>query len=208
MRKTYYFFLIYIILTLTGCVSREAQEVMSPIKYTKPFNLHVNKNAYLIWESGDNHAGTYTTVPPPDLVGAIITMAVDNANRTRNPGRYTYIYGNPQQAVFMTSFRDALQEHHVFKKASIITSSTKMTANDVLITVKFRQTRTANSEKLYAIKLSVDMTIQNKKSIFKRQYFVQNKNEKWLTFKEQQTEVSQELLEKLMDGVNQWYKQL
>ncbi len=210
MRKIHYLFYFIVSLCLVGCVTPGPEQLMSPIHYKGKVNFHVAKNAYLYWQSGTQFSETENmSYYGGDPLAAIIGSAIEEHQRKTHPSRYTYVYGSAQQAVFMTSLKNALIKNNVFNQVEIITAPKSIGPNDVMITVKFRSTRISSYEQ-NAITLTVDMSIQTKnEKYFKRTYVIHNTEPEGRfagrSFKEQQTEVSQKLLSKLINGLEQWH---
>lgn len=205
MKKFKLFTLSLLVLLLTGCAGKP---IMPPIKYDKPIDFHVKKNAALRWEVGKQYAGAIRSYDSCDagLVGGAISAAINSADRANNPSRYTLSYGKAEQAIFMTSFRNVLEQNQVFKTTELITDAKEVSAKDVLITVFFKTSRVSSPEKGNKITLTVDMTIVAQgKPAFKRTYLVQSNAEGYdKGFVDQQYDVSQRLLEKLISGIQEW----
>lgn len=210
MKKLYYFLLFVVMVILTGCAST-AEQVMPPLTYSSSIPVHVTKNAYLDWEIGKQASGEApNATPPPNggIVGALLTNAIDSQMRKQNPSRYTFTYGKAQQAVFMASLRDVLKQNNVFKEVELITDSQSVRPQDVLIIIYFKNTRVL-TEQNYKIILDVDVTIKTQgMPAFKRTYLVESNPGSFFSpnsFKDQQTDVSQQLLDKIIIGLQQWH---
>ncbi len=192
---------------MAGCANKP---VMPPLKYNEPINFQVEKNAYLNWEVGKQHSGTIPVNPNQSagLVGALVMSAVDSIDRNNNPSRYTLSYGKAEQIVFMTSLRDVLAQNHVFKQVELIADSQQIASKDVLINVFFKTARVSSPERGYKITLSVEMGIETGEKIpFKRTYLVQSNAEGFgVGFREQQIDVSERLLKKIIYGIEEWHK--
>lgn len=198
---------LILFLVIAGCTP-VAQQVMPPVEYKKAIDLHVKKNAYLNWEYGKEYAGKSMMFGPADPVGALLVTAIDNEAQRRNPDHYKFTYGKAQQAVFMTSLRDVLVEQNVFKNVSLTTASRKLNPNDVIITVKFRETRVANQNEFFDMTLNVDLFIKTiNEPVFKRTYVIKSSPSGLFGrgFKDQQTDVSQQLLDRIISGLSQWH---
>lgn len=200
------------VLAISACTPM-AEQVMPPLQYKEPVNVHVAKNAYLNWEVGKQYSSTMPTFisPSAGLLGAAIATAVDTEERERNPGRYTFTYGKAQQAVFMTSLRQVLEENGVFKKVELTTELPALTAKDVLVSINFKRTRVADTYENFKIILDVELNIKAKgKPEFSRTYFVESDPGGAFSakgFKEQQTDVSLQLLRKVIAGIKTWQEQ-
>lgn len=210
MKKIKFFLVILCIGLITGCANKP---VMPPIKYNKPIEFQVKKNAYLNWEVGKQYAGSTASSTyqgsndTAGAIGALIFTALDSADRANNPSRYTLSYGKAEQTVFMTSLRDVLVENNVFKQVELISDPKQVSPKDVLVNVYFKMARVSLPEKGSTITLSVEMVIShNGKPPFKRTYLVQSNAEKFGDgFREQQIDVSNRLLEKMIAGIQEWH---
>lgn len=192
---------------LTGCAHNA---IMPSIQYNKVINFQVPKNAHLNWEVGKQYSGNIQTNYHQNngLVGALVCAAVNSVERTNHPSHYTLSYGKAEQAIFMTSLRDVLEQNHVFKKVELIADSRQVPQKDVLVNVFFKTARVSSPENNYKITLSVEMIIEtDKKAPFKRTYLVQSDAEGFNTsFGDQQIDASNRLLDKIMNGIEEWYK--
>lgn len=198
---------------LTACVTQTSPEKLMPsVQYRQSISVHTHKSAYLYWKTGlqltaiEPSAANYNGDP----IAALIGSAIDAQLRKNNPGRYTYTYGGAQQAVFITSMKNALLQNGVFNKVNLITTDKSLNPNEVVIILNFKTTRVAGPEQQYAISLTVEMTIKSPdKKTFIRTYSVHNSpNENVWTgrsFEMQQTEVSEKMLNHLMSGISEWY---
>ncbi len=212
MKKVYYLFLCSMMLTLAACTP-PAQQVMPPLTYSNQIAFHDSQKADLYWQTGSQVS---SEAPPTQdyndgIGGMIINSVVNNEMRSAHPGDFTYTYGKAQQAVFMTSLKNTLVEQHAFKDVELITDPKAAKPQDVLITVNFKETRVLGHEKNYQIILDTELTIKNgNKPPFKRTYLVESKDSSVFStksFKDQQTDVSQQLLNKVIAGMTQWYTQ-
>lgn len=206
MKKLFCF--IFLTCTITACTA-PAERVMDPLQYKEPVKAHSSKKAYLYWQPGTQ----YSSIAPPDPVAsssiteAILSSLIESEMRSANPNRYTYTYGKAQQAVFMTSLKNVLEENHVFKDVAITTDLNEVNPSDVLIKIYFKSTRVLGHEKNYQIVLNVNMAIQTKTSKFEHTYLVESDDSGFFSmksFKDQQTDASQKLLSKVIDGITQW----
>lgn len=204
-----FFTLMLAVLFLSGCTSA-AEQVMPPLQYAQPVDFHIKKNAYLNWEVGAQYSSTAPISVPYNagIAAALVTSAIDSEERHRNPGRYIFTYGKAQQAVFMTSLKSALAQNKVFSNVELAADPQKVMPKDVLITINFKSTRVADASNNYQIILDADMVITTQgKPTFKRNYFVTSDAGgvfSGKSFKEQQTDVSMQLLNKIIAGVKQW----
>lgn len=199
------------LLTLAACTP-PAEQVMPPLQYTHPVNVHVKKNAELTWVTGKQ----YTSMEPiyvstgGGLVGAVVSAAIDTEMRKRNPGAYTYSYGAAQQAVFMTSLRDALERHQVFNRIELTAEPDRKSKDKVLLTVHFNTTRVNDASSHYKIQLDATLSIQSGKQVFERSYIVESDPGGFFianSFRNQQSDVSQKLLGKMMESIEEWNSQ-
>lgn len=198
-------------LLLNACTPA-AEEVMPPLQYNQSVKTHTHKKASLYWQVGEQHASIAAQHigGGGDIASALIASAIDAQMRKSNPGQYSFAYGKAQQAVFMTSLKEVLQENHVFKTVNLITDKKQTQPDDVLMTIHFKSTRVSGEEKNHQIMLDVTLAIQSGQSTFERTYLVESSNEGFFSsrsFKDQQTDVSQQLLTKIMGGIQQWNKQ-
>lgn len=219
MKKLASLFLAFSVLaSLTACGTPPAEQVMSPVTYDKPINVHVNKKANLYWQTGSQQISTEPSYSNNMSVGGSLPIAmasqamraaIETHVRKNNPGRFTYVYGKPQQAVFMTSLKDILQHKKVFTDVEFVTDKTTVNPKDVFIIINFKSTRVLDAElENRRIVLDVEMTIQSdKKPVFTRTYVVQSSDEV-SGFKAQQEDVSKRLMEKVMKGITQWSRTL
>jgi hypothetical protein len=211
MKKIKFPFLLMVIFLLAACTPA-AEQVMPSLQYKQSVDFHISKNATLIWEIGRENASTIPTAAVNgDALATIIAMAIISQDRKNNPGKYTLTYGKAQQAVFMTSLKDVLQKNQVFKHIELAITPKKMQANDVFITINFKSTRVSAAENNHKIILDVELiikTVGNK--IFKRTYLVESNPGDFfsqISFKDQQTDVSLQLLSKVITGIKQWHTQ-
>lgn|SRR3990167_10029886 len=205
-------FLIMIFTALFDGCTPMAEQVMPPLQYQSPIHVHVNKTAYINWKIGKQSSSEQPTFVPANsgLVGAMLANAIDSTERKNNPGRYTFTYGKAQQAVFVTSLKDILAEQHVFKKVELTVDPKTISPDDVLIIIFFKSTRVSDASQRYKITLDVELLIQTKGQLpFKRTYFVESSSGgifSMKSFKDQQAEVSNMLLEKIIAGIKEWAK--
>jgi len=200
-----YFVLVIGLMFLTACGTKP---IMPPVKYDKPIDFHVKKNALLKWELGKQYAGTIPsqTQQGNGLIGALAMATMDSIDRNNNPSRYTVSYGKAEQAIFMTSFKDVLQQNQVFKSVELIHEAKSPSANEVLIDIFFKSSRTSGASQNFRITLTVMMTITTRNgSTFQRTYLVQSEPEISSSFVDQQSGVSKRLLEKLVGGIEEWH---
>lgn len=197
------------VIFITGCTAT-SQQVMPPLQYHQPIKWHVAKNAYINWKVGKQTAGNKALLDSGHggLIGAAIEGTMAQAMRSSHPEMYEYRYGKAQQAVFMTSFKNILDENHVFKQVELTTEPEKVNPNAVLINVYFKSTRVADEYNNYKITLDVEMTVHSKgEPDFKRAYLVEShpgSTFSQASFKDQQTDVSQQLLQKMLASLQQW----
>lgn len=198
--------LIWVILALSACGT--TQKIMPPLRYNKPVDVHVSKKAYIHWDIGRHYAGKIPSNSGQSgvLEYDIIASMIDSSNRQRNPSQYTLSYGKAEQAIFITSLRDVLNQNDTFKDTELTTDVASVATKDVLINIYFKTARVSLPEKGHRITLSVEMTISSSgKAPFKRTYLVEtDEAELGDTFINKQTKVSQRLLEKVIVGIEQW----
>ena len=205
MRKKLYLVLFCLgILALQGCMP-QAHTLMSPVQYKKPITFHVAKKAYIYWGSGAQYAHELpvATSAGAGIIATTIVVAIDAHSRKNNPSKYNLLYGDAQQAVFITSLKDILKEHHVFEDAEIITDQKIVKPGDVLINITFELTHVLENTKII---LDVKMSIYNENNQFERTYFIQN-DKNVNGFKDKQINVSEKLMRKIISGIKQWSKQ-
>ncbi|MBA3660636.1 MAG: hypothetical protein H0W64_02815 [Gammaproteobacteria bacterium] len=197
-----------LILLVTAC-SPMAEQIMGPLEYNQPINFHVPEKSYLYWKPGILHTTTEAQYIPvnSDLLSALIVQAIDTEQRKRNPGKFSYSFGKAQQAVFITSLKTILNQNNVFHSTEITTNPNSLSSRSIIISIFFKSTRVIPYS--HQIVLTVELEIlMGKKSLFKRSYFVQNNDgsdEKYIgDFKAQQKDVSHKLLQKIINGIEQW----
>ncbi|MEI8055664.1 MAG: hypothetical protein WCH10_06750 [bacterium] len=220
MRKNLYLCAIATILFtcffLVGCAP--SKRVIPSLQYHDAIGMSIPKKAHIYWVPGKQASHE---IPPSagysgnsGLAGLIVNLmftSVESQHRKSNPSQYVLEYGKADEAVFLTSLRDVLEQQHVFKSVDLTTDISKVNANDVLIKIYFKTTRvTVNSG--YLIKLSVNLSIQTgRQPPYERTYLVQNDESldgafKSKGFLDKKTEVSQELLTLIINGIKQWYR--
>lgn len=195
---------------LLGMMTACAKPIMPALKYDQPIAIQLDKNAYLNWTCGKEYASAIPVQYDTNngLVGLLVSSAVDSVGRSNNPSRYTMSYGKAEQAIFMTSLRDVLEQNQVFKELSLGGGSKSLVTKDVLIDVFFKSARVASPERGYNITLNVDLTIRSSgRAPFKRTYVVQSGTGDGFgaSFCSQQTEVSTRLLHSVVGGIEEWY---
>ncbi len=209
MKKNY--LVLLIIFFLNSCTPMPEQ-VMPPLQYNMPINLHLNKKAYLQWKVGEQYSSTVPVALSGNPIADTIGVAIINREYKRNPGRFTFTYGKPQQAVFMTSLKNTLEQQHVFNTIEIITHPHQINSDDVLITVEFKMTRVSSADEKYKIILDAELAIiQGGKLQFNRTYLVESNPGRFfstISFKNQQTDVSQQLMQRIIFGIKQWSYQI
>lgn len=204
MKKLYLGLLSFILMLIQGCVP-ESKEVMPLLEYQKLINVHIPKNVHLNWVLGEQHVSVERFSPSldEDITLAATLDAIEMDQRKNDPESYTYAYGKAQQEVFMNSLKNILEEHHIFKHVSMIMTPQKNPAKDLVMTIYFKSTRVLPVEEGHRINLDVVVTIKSDdKTLCHQTYFVQNSPDKAFTrFKIQQTDVSMQLLEKILLGI-------
>jgi len=205
-------FLSALVLSISACAP-VPQQVMRPLQYQHNIALHVPQKAYLYWHPGIQESSTAPNHASArdGILGAAMDAVIDSEMHKSNPSRYTFTYGKTQQVVFMTSLKDILEEQHVFTDVILTSDVRQASPDDVLIQVYFRNTKVLGAETNYRIVLDVDMSIDTEnKSSFKRTYLIESKKTGFFSmksFKEQQTDASQQLLIKVIAGIKQWHAQ-
>lgn len=206
MKKMNLFAICFIAFFLSACATRSTV-IMSPLKYTGSNIAHLPQTAYVLWQPGQELAGEKTApVVMAGMVGLVAGM-IEAQDRKNNPSKFHYSYGKAQQATFITYFRDALIQNHVFNKINIITNKTKVKEQDVLIYINFKSTKVSGFERNHKITLTVEMSIQSQKPFFKRTYLTESDEGSFFKANEydkQITDVSQQMLNHLMKGIQQW----
>lgn len=197
---------------LNGCATTpDAERVMPAVKYQKDVGFQSSKTALLLWQSGKQFSSVaHDDTAPNDPLAAVISAGIDTYLRKTRPGQFTYGYGSPQQAVFMTSLRDILQQQHTFKKVDFIAKKSPLKPGQVLVTLDFQRTKV--DDHTSKISLKTQMTIDDSHGhTFKQNYFVYSRQPdsvfKNKNFVEQQTDVSQQLMDHVVHGLKQWHKQ-
>ena len=200
--------LMFIVLFLSACGKKP---IMSALVYNKPVDCHIQKNAFLRWEVGKEHASSllsHNYNQPAGILGTIVVATVDSMQRSYQPSRYVLNYGKAEQAIFMTSFRDVLQKEAVFKKVELINDFPQKSSNDVLVNIYFKKTRVASPERNFKITLSVDMSITSAgRAPWKRTYVVESDLSAGTSFVDQQTSVSSKLLDTIITAIPVWHKE-
>ena len=157
---------------IAGCAS---QEIMPPVKYSAPIAVHLDKQAIITWQPGEE---TITASPSS--------------------------YIKAEKSIFLTSLRDILKLNKEFKKVEIKPSVTKLKNNQVDINLNFKRSRIGDAPYNNRIKLSVTLTINDKlKPKFTRDYFVYSTNAS-KNYLQAQSEVSQELMKYVIAGIKKW----
>ncbi|MHB1222264.1 MAG: hypothetical protein ACYC0J_09740 [Gammaproteobacteria bacterium] len=194
-------------LLLNACAStRESKFITPTIKYNGTVTAHVPKKAYLFWQHGLEQLGE----TPPFQGGGVAGMVgsiIDAQVRKNNPSKYHLSYGKVQQVAFVTNFRDVLADNRVFKNVEIITNPAQAKPDGILIDVKFKSTRVGGFEHNYKIMLTVEMMIKSGKSTFTRTYLTESDEGTFFngkSYNEQMGDASQQMINKLMNGINQW----
>lgn len=197
-------------LLLAGCVTPPAEQLMPPLKYKQPINFHIPKQAYLYWKAGTQYSAVEPASIPTSsgLLENIVAAAITNEQRRSNPGAYTYAYGKAAQAVFMTSLKDILAAKNVFDRVELVAEPRSLKSNEASITVDFKSTRVSGDEH-YKIILDVNVVIASPgKTSLNRNYLLESDpKEKIFTarsFKEQQQDVSKQLLYKVISAIGEW----
>lgn len=206
--------IIFIILLscLAGCATKQT---MPPIKYEKPIRFHINKNAKLTLETGQYHEGVKTTHMPSapygsGLVGAagvLLAATATSLYQQKYPSKPShFIYGEKEQDTFMNSFKEVLKQNSAFINVDFTQNfKTVAAAKDILIKVFFKNSRIASDVHNHRITLTVQMTIiTNSHPPFQRTYLMQSSGNK--SFTQQQTEISEQLMENLLVGIEEWHK--
>lgn len=105
----------------------------------------------------------------------------------------------------MTSLRDVLQKQNVFTEITLTPNAPNHLKNNaVVLAVNFREARVGSEEKNFPVILSVDLTIkQPSQQAFQRHYFVKS-DPKIRDFKHQQMDASDQLMQRIVHGVEQW----
>lgn len=189
-------------IVISSCARTPAQnQIMRPLSYNQEMSVHVPKKAYIYWQRGQEQVGSVKEDSYPGLEGMVVAITQAQMRKS-NPSKYNFSYSKAQQAVFITSLRDALADHHVFNNVELITNPSEAKQQDVLITVHFKSTRVAGSEGNFKITVTAVMTIKSNKAAFARTYLTESDEEK--SYFDQQSDVSQQLLNKLMKGIKQW----
>ncbi len=199
----------FLLLGLTACTNSSPEDVMPSVPYTgKTINTHSNNTAQLYWQVGKQAVETDPTVivNSSGLIGALVVTSIDAMDRQHNPGKYNFSFGKAQQAIFMTSLRDALVAEKVFKETQLVTAPSTLTAQQTRITIYFKSTRAEPASGAYQVTLDVELRVQTpNKPTFQRTYFVQSDPDttKDTSYKGQQLDASKKLMKQLMQGISQ-----
>lgn len=209
MKQIICFAFVMLSVVLVGCANKPL--IMPPLTYDKPINIRLKKNAALYWEQGKQHAATIRTQAGENqgLLGALVFGTMDSMDRSRNPSRYSLAYGTAEQAIFMTSLRNVLDQNQIFDQIELITDPSVLTPKDILITVFFKNSRVLSPDRGHRITLSVVVNILAKGCPnFQRTYLVQSDEQVTPGFIDQQKSVSQLLLGKIISGMEEWHSQV
>jgi len=210
-------FIFFICFFLVGCAP--TKKVMPPLQYHDAIDMSIPKKAHVYWMPGKQASHEISSTAGVSsgnsgiagMIGALVFTSIENQHRKNNPSQYVLEYGKADETVFLTSLRDVLEQQNVFKSVDLTTDISKVGSNDVLIKVYFKTTRVTCSRG-YLIKLSVNLSIKTGHEVpYERTYLVQNDNSldgafTSKNFLEKKTEVSQELLTLVINGIKQWHR--
>lgn len=139
---------------------------------------------------------------PATLVWQIGTMDVGVNTVTGFYGASSRSYNKAQQAVFMTSLQQTLQQQQAFAAVNLVTQAPTTTSQPV-ITVYFKSTRVADDTDGNQITLSTVLRIQApQQTEFTRTYVVSSTPNQ--SFSKQEEDVSTRLLDKVLQGIDDW----
>lgn len=203
-KKFLFLVLISFSFLLSGCES-PSPYILPPLQYTQNTSLHSNKTAYIFWHTGQELPGEL----PSWSGGDVIATLIEAQDRKNNPSRYTRSYGKAEQAAFITNLKSALENHHMFKQVVLITNPNQMKSNGVLIEMYFKTARVSGFEHNYKITLSVKMKIRSGQFTVSRTYLSESDESQPFAGsgdKNQMVGVSQDLLNQLVSGINQFVK--
>lgn len=139
---------------------------------------------------------------PATLVWQMGVMNVGVNNTTGFYGASSRSYNKAQQAVFMTSLQQNLQQQQAFPEVSLVTQApTNIT--QPTITVYFKSTRVSDDVDGNQITLSTILRIQApQQAEFTRTYVVSSTPS--LSFAKKEETVSTVLLDKILQGIDDW----
>lgn len=206
--------LLIAITCLSACSINNAETLFSPLSYHATINAKSNKQLFLVWKTGEIYeSGTDRVIAPASgIIASIIALGIEEYDHTHYAGRYTYSYGTARQAIFMTSLRNILLHHKVFKTINLVAKAPKQLGkNDALITVNFKETRVGREIQSYPITIDVLMTMRDATGkVMYKHYLVQSDKVaigfSRPSFVDQQTQVSNRLLKKIISGISHWLK--
>lgn len=211
MKKLSLFILALLTLTLVACSS--THDVMNPLSYHGNSNIQsVPHKAYLYWQPGKEIGSEVPrNVDASSVAALVISASIDQGLRSANPSDYVFNYGKAQEAVFMTSLKNVLNEQHTFIDTQLTTTAKTPKPQDVLISVYFKKTEVLPATLFHQIQivLDVEMTIkQGGKKPYTRSYQVKSHNGAlgMKSFKGLQTDVSTQLMDKIMADIANWSK--
>jgi hypothetical protein len=198
---------------LAGCSS--VYQPIPTVSYNVPTTIHVNKPASVIWKSGamttqDGRTATASIETSAFLFGPLAMLSAPDMQNKENLKNAIY-FGPKDQAIFMRSLRNYLDENNIFKKTELNTAKSNDPKN-VYITVTFKSTRVGESNSNYPVTLDTVLTIQYHKQLFKRHYFIHEQGKKPDSFNGNDfvyhsTKAAQRLLRDTAKGVITWAKQ-
>ncbi len=139
---------------------------------------------------------------PATLVWQIGTMDAGVNTVTGFYGASSRSYNKAQQAVFMTSLQQNLQQQRAFSVVNLVTQAPTPISQPI-ITVYFKSTRVADDTEGNQITLSTVLRIQApQQKEFTRTYVVSSTPDR--SFAKQEEDVSIRLLDKVLQGIDDW----
>lgn len=117
-----------------------------------------------------------------------------------------YQYGETSQQSFMKSLRDNLMNAKAYQSVNLTTQHPTRKNNQTIIVINFLKTSVGQTTDCFPIHLTVRVNIKNSRGIFVRRIFVYSTSGSVLShksFRDQQIEVSQKLMHRVIAFINQ-----
>ncbi len=170
-----------------GSGINSGDSVIQKLSSTQEMSTHNPNQATLVWQIGSLNAG---------LNNKPLPFAQSSAAHT---------YGKAQQVVFMTSLEESLRDKQAFKDISLV-SEPPQNITEPTITIYFKSARIADDTEGNRITLDTVLKIEAPhKPAFTRTYLVTSHTDR--SFRGQEAEVSNVLLDKILQGIDQWSAQ-
>lgn len=168
--------------TFTSPRENSRDALMPALHSTQTVLTHTNTPATLVWQMGATNSGMN--------------------NGSAFYGADSRSYSKAQQVVFMTSLQQALKEQHAFRDVNLVVLAPSQLTQPV-ITVYFKSTRVADNTEGNQITLDTVLRIEApNQPVFTRTYLVSSTP--GMSFVQQEQAVSTVLLDKILQGVDDW----